>query len=151
MDLQQVGNTLELNPLLFCQQTDKNILWWNELLNMFFHKCSYKSSCFSELAYNLSVFVIIYWSAAWDSKKNVFKRCFLLWILCFWFWSYTPSKLLLKFHYRYSYCSFFCATSAAFLATMLRRRCPSNKPFVTVIDWYILAIQQTITHEDYFW
>ena len=36
-------------PDLHLQQTG------NKLLNMFFHRCSYKISCFSELAYNSSV------------------------------------------------------------------------------------------------
>ena len=33
-----------------------------ELLNMFFHMCSYKNSCFSELVYNSSVLVLMVYS-----------------------------------------------------------------------------------------
>ena len=44
---QQADNILALNPQLFCQQIDKkSIHWYNELLYMFFHSCSYKTSCF---------------------------------------------------------------------------------------------------------
>ena len=35
-----------------------------KLLNMFFHRCRYKISCFSELAYNYSVPVLIFWTAS---------------------------------------------------------------------------------------
>ena len=35
-----------------------------KLLNMFFHRCRYKISCFSELAYNSSVPVLIFWTAS---------------------------------------------------------------------------------------
>ena len=46
----------------------------------------------------------------------------LLWILCFWFEAIPhPSCYLTsivdKTHHGHSYCFFFCATSAAFLAT----------------------------------
>ena len=41
-------------PCLYLQQAG------NKLLNMFFHRCSYKISCFSELAYNSSVLVLIF-------------------------------------------------------------------------------------------
>ena len=42
--------------------------------------------------------------------------------LCFWFWNYASSQLLSHFHYGQnspwsSYCSFFCATSAALFVT----------------------------------
>ena len=39
-------------PGLYLQQAG------NKLLNMFFHRCSYKISCFSELAYNSSVLCV---------------------------------------------------------------------------------------------
>ena len=35
-----------------------------KLLNMFFHRYRYKISCFSELAYNSSVPVLIFWTAS---------------------------------------------------------------------------------------
>ena len=53
---------MTLNPQPFCQQIDKKMLKKYELLNMFFHKCSYKNSCFSELVYNSSVLVLIVYS-----------------------------------------------------------------------------------------
>ena len=50
---------MALNPQLFCQQIDKKSAKKYELLNMFFHRCSYKKSCFSESEYNSSVFVLM--------------------------------------------------------------------------------------------
>ena len=81
----------------------------------FFQRCSYKNSCFSKMAYNSSVLVLIWWSAAWNQKRTYLKNAMvkmLLWIFCFWFWSYAPSKLLSHFHYGQnslwaSYCYFF--------------------------------------------
>ena len=86
MYLQEAGNTLALNPQPFCQQIykKKNTLWENELLNMFFHRCRYKNSCFGELAHNSSVLELIQLSASWDSKKDVLIFKMLLLILCFW-------------------------------------------------------------------
>ena len=56
----QADNILVLNPQLFCQQiVKKNIHRYNELLNMFFHRCSYKNSCYIELVYNFSVLVLM--------------------------------------------------------------------------------------------
>ena len=119
---------------------------------MFFHRYSYENSCFSELAYNSSVFALILWSSAWNSKK-LFILKMLLWILCFWFWSYTPSKSLSHFHYGQnspwaSYCSFFCATSAAFLA-YVGDVLETSLFSLLLIHRYILAIQQIITHEEH--
>ena len=55
---------------------------------MFAHRCSYKNSYFGELAYNSSVLVLIWRSAAYNSKRcSYHKNVVLLWILCFWFWS----------------------------------------------------------------
>ena len=63
-----------LNPQLFCQQIDqKNTLWQNELLYMFFHRCSYKYSCFSELAYNSSVQCSYFKNVALDFALLVLK------------------------------------------------------------------------------
>ena len=45
----------------------KRIHWYNELLNMFFHRCSYKNSCFIELVYNSTVVLMI------CNIKNVLK------------------------------------------------------------------------------
>ena len=45
-------------PGLYLQQAG------NKLLNTFFHKCSYKISYFSELMYNSSVLVLIFWIAS---------------------------------------------------------------------------------------
>ena len=59
MYLQQTANALALNQQHFYQQVNGDIPWQNELLNMFFPRCSYKNSCYSELAYNSSVFVLI--------------------------------------------------------------------------------------------
>ena len=42
---------MPLNAKLFCQQIDqKSTLWWNELLNTFFHRCRYKC-CFRFCAF----------------------------------------------------------------------------------------------------
>ena len=61
---------------------------------MFFYKCSYKNSGFSELAYNSGVLVLILWSAAGNSKKDIYlKNVALDFVL------YSP---------------FFCAISGAF-------------------------------------
>ena len=64
-----------------------------------FHRCSYKVNYFSNLAYNSSILVLIYRSAAWNSKK-IFILKPLFWILCFWFWviphlSFTSSNISL--------------------------------------------------------
>ena len=56
--LQKARNTLASNQQLFCQQSDKNSHWLNELLNTLFNKWSYKNSCFSELAWNSSALVL---------------------------------------------------------------------------------------------
>ena len=54
---------MALNAQLFCQQNDKKkMLKIYKLLNMFFHRCSYKNSCFSELVYNFSALVLMVYS-----------------------------------------------------------------------------------------
>ena len=54
---------MALNSQLFCQQiAKKKQLKKYELLNMFFHMCSYKNSFFSELVYNSSVLVLMVYS-----------------------------------------------------------------------------------------
>ena len=58
-----------LYPQLFCQQIDrKSIHWSNELLNMSFHRCSYRNSCFIELVNNSIVLALMI-----CSFKNVLK------------------------------------------------------------------------------
>ena len=106
---------------------------------MSFHRCSYKNSCFSELAYNSSVLVLILWSAASNSKdmvllKNVALDFVLLVLklypiqvvisLPLWI-KLTMGQLLLFFLWNFS--SFFS----------LRRRCPRNQTFFTVCYWLI--------------
>ena len=46
---------MAVNSQLFCQKIDKKMIKKHELLNIFFHRYSYKNSCFSELVYNSSV------------------------------------------------------------------------------------------------
>ena len=70
-------------------------------------------------------------------KKDVFILKKLFWLLCFWFWSYTPSKLVVIS----SYCSIFCATSASFLAYV-------GGVLVTTL-FTLLLIEQIITHEEH--
>ena len=53
---------MALNPQRFCQQIGKKTAKKYELLNMFFHRCSYKNSCFSELVYNFSALVLMVYS-----------------------------------------------------------------------------------------
>ena len=48
----------------------KNYPLVNELLNMFFHRCSYKNSCFSELVYDSSVLVLMVYSQK-DNLKDL--------------------------------------------------------------------------------
>ena len=63
---------ININPICnifyLCQEKQKPGLYLkqadNELLNMFFHRCSYKISCSSELAYNISVLALIFWTAS---------------------------------------------------------------------------------------
>ena len=51
---------LALNPkLLVNKLTKANRHWYNALLNMLFHKCSYKNSCFFELVYNSNVLLVM--------------------------------------------------------------------------------------------
>ena len=65
-----------------------------------------------------------------------------LWILCFWFQSYIPSNLYSHLHCgQYlslaSYCSFFCATPAAFWATIVELRRYPSKPSFFCCFWLI--------------
>ena len=63
---------------------------------MFFHRCSYKNSCLSDLTYNSSVSVLIQWSEA--SKKDALKNFALDFMLLVLKWkvaSYVLSNLLL--------------------------------------------------------
>ena len=53
---------MALNPQRFCQQIGKKTAKKYELLNMFFHRCSYKNSCFSELESKCSVLVLMVYS-----------------------------------------------------------------------------------------
>ena len=47
-----------VEPITFLSTNWQKMLKKYELLNMFFHRCSYKKSCFSELVYNSSVLVL---------------------------------------------------------------------------------------------
>ena len=58
------GNKIEACKQIFsCRWTHnfltKKMLKKYELLNMFFRRCSYKTSCFSELVYNSSVLILM--------------------------------------------------------------------------------------------
>ena len=56
--LQQADNILALNVQLLCQKIDKKYRMAKWTTNFFFHRCSYKNSCFSELTYISSVLVL---------------------------------------------------------------------------------------------
>ena len=58
---------------------------------MFFHRCSYKNSCFSELAYNSIVLILILWSEASKTCSQKYFFGFLVLVLKWWLASYTPS------------------------------------------------------------
>ena len=106
---------------------------------MFFHRRSYKKSCFSELAYNSSVLVLIRWSAAWNSRKKLSLKC------CSEFWAFGfeviphPSCYLTsvmdKIHH-WPVIAFFLCNSSSFFS--LRRGCPTNHPF-----WLFSKLQHT--------
>ena len=54
---------------IYVRKKIENCGWYlqqagNKLLNIFFHRCSHKISCFSELARNSSVLVLIFWTAS---------------------------------------------------------------------------------------
>ena len=71
LHLQQADNILALNPQLLCQHIDgKFTQWYNELLNLFFHRCRNKYSCFSKLQYNSSVLVLMTCSFK-DTLKDI--------------------------------------------------------------------------------
>ena len=78
----------------------------------------------------------------------------MLWILCFCFWSYAPSKLLSHFHYGRnslwaSYCSFFLCNFSSFFNYIGSILVTNNFSVRVLIDRYILAIQQIITHKEH--
>ena len=133
----------------FCQQIDKKYPLVK--LTMFFHRWSYKNSCFSELAYNSSVLVLIWWSAAWNSKKGCYLKsvalAFVLLVLKLspiqvvislplWV-NLTMGQLLLFF---------LCNFSSIFSYV---RGIQSLFTDYWLIGSYILAIQQIITHKEH--
>ena len=105
-----------------------------------FHRCSYKVNYFSNLAYNSSILVLIYRSAAWNSKK-IFILKPLFWILCFWFWviphlSFTSSNISLPLCIKLTMGQLLlvsCATSEAFFS--FRRGVLKTNFFHCFIDW----------------
>ena len=58
---------------------------------MFFHICSYKNSCLSELAWNSIVFILILWSEASKTCSQKYFFGFLILVLKWWLAWYTPS------------------------------------------------------------
>ena len=119
--LQQAG-TLPLNPKLFCQQIDqKNTLWWNELPNMFFHRCRYKC-CFRFCAFGF--------------EATPHLSCYLI--------SFADKRhhgqLLLLF--LCNVCTFFSSVGGVLVINLFP---------LLLIDGYILAIQQIITHKGHLW
>ena len=121
---------------------------------MFFDRCNYKNSCFSDLAYNSSVHVLIWWSAAEIQKrcsylKNVALDFVLLVLklypiqvvisLPLWV-KPTMSQLLLFF--LYNFFSFFTNVGIVLVTNLLS---------LLLIDRYILAIHKIITHEVHLW
>ena len=119
---------------------------------MFFHRWSHKNSCFSELAYNSSGLVLIWWSAAWNSKKScylknvaldfvllVLKLCLIQVVISLPLWiKLTMGQLLLFFLCNFS--SFFSYVGGI----------PVTNHFsLLLIDRYILAIQQITTHKEH--
>ena len=125
---------------------------------MFFHRCSYKNSCFSELACDSSVFVLIQWTAAWNSIMFLSQKC-CLGLRAFGFEAMPHPSCYLTFVMDKTYHGAVVAPFSMQLQQLLqlRWRCPSNQPFFTAIvifhcfltDRYILAIQQIITHEEH--
>ena len=123
---------------------------------MFFHRCSYKNSCFNELAYNSSVLVLIWWHAAWNSKQKrccylknvaldfvllVLKLCPIQVVISLPLWiKLTMGQLLLFFLCNFS--SFFSYVGGILV---------TNHFSLLLIDRYILAIQQIITIEEHLW
>ena len=77
-------------------------------------------------------------------------KILLVWILRFWFWSYTPSIVIslsfwiglimghLLLFFLYNFCSFFSYVGGVLIVNLFS---------LLLIDRYILAIQQIITHE----
>ena len=132
--LQQERNTLALNPQNFCQEiNNKNTL--------FFYRCSYKKQLFQRVVVQLQcpcVNLIIC-----SLLLEIQKRCsylknvtldFVLLVLKLY-----PIQVVILLLFLCIFRSFF----------QIRRKCPSNQPFFTVTDWYILAIQQTLTHDEH--
>ena len=76
----------------------------------------------------------------------------LLWILCFWFWSYTPSIVILLalwikltmnhllLFFLCNFCSFFSYVGGVLVTNLFS---------LLLADSYILTIQQIITHEEH--
>ena len=61
--------------IFLSKNRQKAIHWQNELL-MFFHRSSWKGSCFSVLAYNYSVLVLMIWSDRDILREVTFFFCF---------------------------------------------------------------------------
>ena len=120
---------------------------------MFFHRCSYKKSCFIELAYNCSVLLLTndlqleiqkrrryFQNLTLDFVLLVLKLCPIQVVVLLPLWiKLTMGQLLLFFLYNFS--SFFSCIGGI----------PVTNHFaLLLIDRYILAIQQIITHKEYF-
>ena len=113
---------------------------------MFFYRCRYKNSCFSEWRQlqrpcaNLMICSLLLRFKKRCSYHEIVALCFARFVLKLYhiqvfitlpLWiKLTMGQLLLLF--LSNYYSFF----------YLPLSCPSNQPFFNVIDWYILAIQQ---------
>ena len=123
-------------------------------MNLFFHKCPYKNSCFIELAYSSSFFVL---QQSNDLKLEIQKRRsylknvtldFVLLVLKFCFiqvvislplcTKLTIGQLLLFF--LCNFCSCFSYVEGIHV---------TNHSSLLLIDTYILAIQQIITHKEH--
>ena len=109
---------------------------------MFFHKCSYKNSYFSELAYNSSVLVLIQKrccylkNVALDFVLLVLKLYPIQVVISLPLWiKLTMDQLLLFF-----LCNFFSYVGGILVA---------NHSSLLLIDRYILDIKQIITHKEH--
>ena len=110
---------------------------------MFFHRCSYKNSCFSELAYNSSVLVQLQIQRRCSYLKNVALDFVLLVLKLYsnqvvispplWM-KLTMGQLLIFILCNFS--GFICYVEGV----------PVTNLF-SVIDEYISAIKKIITHE----
>ena len=120
---------------------------------MFFHRCSYKNSRFSELVYKSSVLVMILlmiWSMKFKNYVVILKR--LLWILIVLLVLKLCSiqlvislpwiKLPIKLFFLWDFSSFF---------NYVRGILVTNHCSLLLNDRYILGIQQIIKHEEHLW